>query len=272
MNCHTIQNKILNLTDPRVIPVAFLNHVSECEVCRAWAKQAARLEALLAQLPVPPAPGNKKNEMLDELTSGGLVISRPLTVPERQSLAASIRRILDQNRTVIGGIAAVVLVVLCGWWILTGNGEKPSTSPLVAHKDPFLEKMVHWDVALAKASSPRDRLVILSDMADGLSNQTRSLARVANKDELADLARWYDKVVKVGLVRQADKMPVATMTLDERAKCRDQLNAIAKQLGDTAGLAERMTEIPEDAKPAFQKIMKSAREGEQELRKLANES
>ncbi len=271
MNCHSIQNKILNLPDPRVIPAALLNHVSGCEVCRTWAKQAALLEGLLTQLPVPPAAGNKKNEMIDELTSGGLVINRPLVAPARMSLAGSFFKLLDQNRTVIGGLAAAILVVLCGWWLLTGNGEKSFPPPLVAHKDPFLEKMVRWDVALAKADSPSDRLVILSDMADGLSNQTRSLARVANKDELADLARWYDKVVKDGLVRQADKMPIATMTLDERAKRKEQFNALAKQLGEMAGLAARMTEIPEDAKPAFQKIMKSAREGEQKLRRLAND-
>jgi hypothetical protein len=270
MNCQAIQNKILTLPDPRVIPDALRDHVAGCADCRVWAKQAARLESLLENLPVPPAPGNKKAEMIDDLTGGNLAFPRPLSVPARESLSGSILKFLDENRMVIGGLAAAILVVL-GGWLLTRSGNTPGPTIAAASEDPFLKKMVRWDVALAKAETPKRRLEILGSMADGLSTQTRSLARVANGDELRDLARLYDKVVRDGMVKQADKMSVATLTISERAERKQQLDAIAALLADTANQAEKMTDVPQDAKPALQKIAKSAREAEEKLRKLANE-
>jgi len=270
MNCSTIQNKILDLPDPRVIPNELLAHVAACEACRVWAKQVARLESLLEQLPVPPAPGNKKAEMIDELAGSDLVIIRPLSVPHRESFGNSILKYLDQNKLVLGGLAAAILVVVGGWWLLNGTGN-PGGNMVQAPtpKDPFLNKMVLWDVDLAKAETTSKRLQILGDMADGLSTQTRSLARVANADELRDLARWYDKVVQDGVVGQAKKLP--TLTVNERAKRKEDLSALAAKLAEEANLAEKFTEVPPDAKPALQTILKSAREGEKELRKLVNE-
>jgi hypothetical protein len=270
MNCQAIQNKILNLPDTRVIPDALRNHVAGCEACRTWAEQAARLESLLEQLPVPPAPGNKKAELVDQLLHGNSAILGPLALPHRGSSTDSIWRFLDQNKVLIGGLAAAVLVVLGGWWLFTG----PATTtlpPVAAAKDPFLEKMVRWDVDLAKAETPLKRLAILGSMADGLSNQTRSLARVANAKELGDLARWFDKVVKDGVVKQAEKMPFDTLTLVERADRKEQFNSLAEHLAETATQAENLTEVPQDARPTLQKIAKSAREGEEKLRKLANQ-
>jgi hypothetical protein len=268
MNCHAIQNKILTLPDPRVIPDVLRDHVAGCAVCRVWAKEAARLEALLENLPVPPAPRNKKAEMIDDLTSSNPVITRPLAFPARKP--GPLERFLAENKVVIGGLAAAILVVIGGWLMLRDRGNNPG--PVVAQQsptDPFLEKMVRWDVALAKAASPRERLDILGGMADGLSGQTRSLARVATGDELRDLARWYDKVVKDGMVRQAEKIPAETLNPTEREERKKQLTALAEQLGVTANQAEKMTDVPEDTKPALQKIAKSAKEAEEKLRKLA---
>jgi hypothetical protein len=272
MNCQAIQNKILNLPDPRVIPHPLLAHVAACEVCRVWAKQVARLESLLEQLPVPPAPGIKKNEMLNDLASGDLGISRPLSVPARESFGGSVLQFIDQNKMVLGGLAAAILVVLGGWWLLTGPDKHGAiTAQAPTPKDSFLERMVRWDTSLGNATAPKDKLVILGDMAEGLSNQTRLLARVANEGELSALAGWYEKVVKEGMGKQADRMPVATMTIAERAKRKEQLNALAAKLAETAALAEKLKEVPQDAKPALEKIVKAAREGEEKLRKLASE-
>jgi hypothetical protein len=49
------------------------------------------------------------------------------------------------------------------------------------------------------------------------------------------------------------------------------LNALAAKLAETATQAEKLTEVPPDAKPALQKIVNSARDGEKNLRKMANE-
>src|SRR5579872_6928892 len=118
MNCLAVQTKILSLPDPRVIPTPLLTHVSGCADCRVWAKQAARLESLLEQLPVPPAPGNKKAEMIDDLADGGLVISRPLVGMHRESFARTFVKFLERNKMVAGGLAAAILVVIGGWWLL----------------------------------------------------------------------------------------------------------------------------------------------------------
>jgi hypothetical protein len=270
MNCLAVQTKILSLPDPRVIPTPLLTHVSDCAACRVWAKQAARLESLLEQLPVPPAPGNKKAEMIDDLAGGDLVIFRPHVGMARESFARTFIRFLEQNKMVAGGLAVAILVVLGGWWMLNGPTNTSTVSATPPRKDPFLEKMVRWDVDLAKAQTAEKRLEILGGMAEGITNQTRSLARVVNKEELWDLARWYDKVVNDGVVKQANKLPFPTMTIDERAKHKEQISALAKQLGETATQAEKMTEVPPDAKPALEKIAKAAREGEEKLRKLAN--
>jgi hypothetical protein len=255
-----------------VIPSALLTHVAGCEVCRAWANQAARLESLLEQLPVPPAPGNKKNEMLDELTSGDLVFSRPLAVPARESFAGSVLKLIEQNKMVLGGLAAVIMVVLGGWWMLTGTVNITITQVPKTPNDPFLEKINRCDVALMKPGiAANEKLAILGDMADALSNQTRSLARVADKDELSALARLYEKVVRDGMVTQADKMPADTMTLNERARRKEQFTVLAEKLAETANLAEKMA-VPPDSKPALQQIVDSARNGEKSLRLLANKS
>jgi len=270
MNCQTIQNKILILPDPRVLPDALRDHIAGCEVCRAWAKQVARLDALLQQLPVPPAPGNKKATVVDDLTRGNPVIIRRLATPARESFAGSVRKFLDQNKMVVGGLAAAVLVVLGGWRLLTPSGTPP-VAAAETPEHPFLKMLVQRDVALAKAKKPVDRLQIFGGLAEDLSTEARSLARVASPDELWDVAQWFDNVVKDGVVNQARNMPADTLTLSARAERKTELDALAGKLSDMAAKTEKMTgEVPPDAKAALQKIVDSARAGEKKLREMAN--
>jgi hypothetical protein len=266
MNCQAVHDKILNLPDPRVVPDALREHIAGCEVCRAWMEQAARLESLLAQLPVSPALGNKKAEMIEDLVRNDPVIIRPLAIPSRRSLADTVLKLLHENRTVMGGLAAAVLVVLGGWWLLTHSGPAPAPTIVEAQKDPFLEKMVRWDVDLAKAKTPADRLQILVSMADGLSTQARSLARVANADDFAEFNRWIDKV-KDGIVKQAEKVPMDT--LPQRNERREQFDALATKLAEAASQAEKLESVPDHAKPTLQKIARSAREVGEKLQAMA---
>ena len=46
MNCQAVQNKIIDLPDPRQLPPALLAHVVGCAACQTWARQAARLNVL----------------------------------------------------------------------------------------------------------------------------------------------------------------------------------------------------------------------------------
>lgn len=270
MNCQAVQNKILTLPDPRVIPDTLREHVAGCVTCQDWAKQAARLESLLDQLPVPPAPGNKKASVVDDLLLNDPVIRRPLAVPVRESVAGSVLKFLDRNRSLVGGLAAAVLVVLGAWWLFTRPGAPVAAAPGTP-KHPFLEKIVLRDVALAKASKPVDRLQILGGLAEDLSTEARSLARVATADQLQDMAQWFDKVVKNGMIKQAEKLPVDTLTLSDRTERKTQMLALSGKLSDVAAQAEKMLgEVPPDAKGAFQKIADSARSGEKKLRDMAN--
>jgi hypothetical protein len=257
MKCQTVQGKILALPDPRQVPEPLRDHVAGCAACRAWAAQAARLEGLLEQLPpVPAPPRNKKAAFIAHLAK-----AEPL-----QLETAAKPTWLRGNVMAIAGLAAAVLVVLGGWLLYRPSGPAV-VNAVEPPRDPFLARLVQRDVALAKAKTPVDRLRELSGMADDLSAQARGLARVATPDELRDLASWYDKVVKDGMVKQAEKLPPLALMPAERRK---EFESLAGKLGETATEAEKLIgEVPPEAKPAIQKIVDSARAGEKKLRVLA---
>ncbi len=260
MNCQTIQNKILTLPDPRHIPEALRAHVGSCAACRVWAELAGRLESLLERLPTPAAPANKKSALIADL------IHRPATVELAAKQPSSFREFLHRNSTLIGGLAAAIVVAFGAWAMIGRNGPRPEVSE-VALKDPFLEKMVQRDVALAKATTPSQKLQALGGLADDLSTEARGLARIANQDELKDVARWFDRVVTAGMIRQAETMNVNAMTPAER---KAQLTDLARKLGQTADEVKKATEeVPPEAKPILERIVDTARFGQKKLQDMA---
>jgi hypothetical protein len=264
MNCQAVQNKILAEPDPRRLPERIRQHVDGCAGCRAWAEQAARLEALVEELPAPAAPAGKKAALVGRLTRGEPIITRPAAAPAatRESRAVEFLR---RNAAVIGGLAAAVLVALGAWALFPKNGPKPE--PMAMPDDPFLRKMVERDVALARADTPARRLQVLGAMADDLAAQARGLARVASPDELRDLARWYDKVVGEALVKQAAKMHDGrTLQPSEKNERAETLAALARRLEETAAETDRLLgSVPPDSKPALQKIATAARDGQKRI-------
>ena len=82
MNCQSFQNRVLTLPDPRQLPEPLVEHSNGCAACAAWWRSAARLEGLLAVLPVPPAPADKKNALLDEL-AGPVIAPMPKFEPAK---------------------------------------------------------------------------------------------------------------------------------------------------------------------------------------------
>ncbi|HSQ56883.1 MAG TPA: hypothetical protein VLM40_14165, partial [Gemmata sp.] len=189
MNCQAVQNRILALPDPRQIPDPLRDHVLSCAACRTWAEQAARLEILLERLPVPPAPADKKSDLIEDLTRDPFA----LPMPARREPAFAGPSFFRRNATLIGSLAAAVLVAVGAWIAFSGNGP-PTIASQSTPKNPLLEKVARGDVELAKAGTPSKRLDVLAGLANDLSEEARGLARIANPDDLKDDAQWYERV------------------------------------------------------------------------------
>ena len=258
MNCTSVRNRILSLTDPRRLPEALRVHVESCPACVTWWKTAAKLEGFLEVLPAPPAPADKKSVLMDELTAAGPVIK-------------SVPKVADRGPSRIKGkhvavLAASLLVAVGGWWLVTRPSTKTNDTA-VAPKHPLLEKMVERSKTLARAETPAKRLEVLGGMADDLNAETGSLARVAGPEELNDLANLFAKVVNTGLVRQAGQMAPHAMPAAEKAALLEQL---AGKLSEAGAEAEKVSRsAPPASQPALKKIADSAREGQKKLRDIA---
>ncbi|MBA4065450.1 MAG: hypothetical protein C0501_17400 [Isosphaera sp.] len=254
-NCDAVRNQVLALPDPRRVPAALRTHVVDCPGCRAWAEQAARLECLLENLPVPPPPAGKKDALVDDLSR------RPAAEPARPPAAGWVRR----NAALVGGLAAAVLVA-GGWWLTRGDG--PSSRPVAAApRDPFLEKVVKRDVALAQADTPGKKLRALGGLAQDLATEAGELSRLATKNELRDVETWFARVVNDGVVKQARAFPDRALPPAER---KLEFEALARTLGEAADEAGRAAgESPADAKPILEGIARTAREGQKTLLDLA---
>lgn len=257
MNCQAVQSQILDLPDPRELPPALREHARACAGCREWATRAARLEALVAHLPAPVAPGEKKEELLAELASGR---TPAVPAPHRGPAVAFLQR----NLSYVGGLAAAVLVAVVGYTLWPRSQPQPEVAKLT-QKHPLLEKIVAGNTTLARADSTRRRLEVLSGMADDIAADTRGMARIAGGAELRQMAGWYDDVVKEGMVRQADRLTVTDMPAAQKAEL---LNGMADKLAAEAAAAEALAkDVPQDAQPALARIAATARAGEQSLRK-----
>lgn len=261
MNCQAIQNQILSLPDPRELTPVLREHVLTCSACQAWARSAALLESLLERLPVPAAPGDKKEALLGELMQADPVILPMPTPASRPGFGAVAGRFLRRNATYVGGLAAAVLVAFGAYWMWPRTPPNPGQAPLV-QKDPLLEKIVASNTAIARADSSKRKLEVLSDMADTIANDTRGMARIASGSHLRQMAGWYDDVVTNGLVKQAEK----PIDLPAEDKTRF-LTGLADKLKADATEAEKLSrEAPQDAQPALQRMAATARAGEKAIR------
>jgi hypothetical protein len=270
MNCEAVQNQILGLPDPRELPPALRAHVLTCRACRAWVRQAARLEALLERLPVPPAPGEKKEVLLGDLMAVEPVI-RPMPVPAtRPGFAAAAARFVGRNATYAGGLAAAVLVAVgvVGLW---PRATVPPGASRPPQHDPLVEKLARGNVALARADTTARKLEVLNRMADDIAADARGMANIAPGAELQKMAGRYEAVVKSGLVPRAKELQAQPLALAPAEKAK-LLDALAAKLGADAGAAEKLAgEAKQDAQPALKRMAEAAREGESSLRAAARE-
>jgi hypothetical protein len=258
MNCQSLQNRILALPDPRQVPGNLRQHLDACPGCLAWWKQAAKLEGLLAHLPVPPAPADKKTALLDELSASEPVIRSVPVAPRSQPW-----RLPDVR--VLAGLAAAVIIAV-GGWLLVRPGPGTNLQAKESPRDPFLEKIVQRDLALAQARTADERLTVLGGLADDLSTEARSLSKIAKPDELRDLSGMFQKVVNEGIVEQARKLPEHSLTQTQKRELLAKLSGKLAEAGKQADEAAR--ESPPQAQPALKSISETARDGQTKLKAI----
>lgn len=266
MNCDAVQNLILALPDPRELTPALREHARGCAACAAFARRAGKLETVLAALPVPAAPEGKKGELLDDLTRPEPLIM-PMPAPAvRPSAAERAARFLRRNAGAVAGLAAAALVAVGGVWLAT-RPPKPIPEELAkVQKHPLLDKVVARDVQLARAGSPTQKLEALGGMAEELAGEARGMARLAPGAEMRQMAGWYEKVVRDGLVPQSAKLPPHVPA----ATKAELLNGIASKLDADAEAADKLSgEAPQDAQPALKRMADAARDGGKKLRDAA---
>jgi len=265
MNCDAVQNLILALPDPREQTPALREHTRGCAACAAFARRAAKLETVLAALPVPAAPEGKKADLLDDLTRPDPMIL-PMPAARRSGgngVAERAARFLRRNAGAAAGLAAAALIAVGGLWFAT-RPPKPIPDELAkVQKHPLLDKVVARDVQLARAASPTQKLEALGGMAEELAGEARGMARLAPGAELRQMAGWYEKVVRDGLVPQSAKLPPHVPAAEKAAL----LQTIATKLDADADAADKLSgEAPQDAQPALKRIADAARDGGQKLR------
>jgi hypothetical protein len=256
--CESIRNRLLAEADPLRVPADLKPHVTECAGCRAF---LARYRALALDLKALPAPDSelKKLEFTQMLESDGPIIrSIPSTLAHSwfspQAIFARVAKPLLAT-------AAAVAVGLGVWSVIPG--KRPVTVPEYARHE-LLGKLVKHNATLAQKGEPDVRLRTLAAIARDLETETARVALAANFDDLDTLATLYDKVVKDGLVKQADTMnkfdPGLTKMLNDAAT---SLEASSLQLLALQKSASTLV------KPVIGRMEATAANSGRELRKLA---
>lgn len=259
MTCQSVQARILALPDPRQLPDAFRAHVAACPDCTAYWKQAARLETLVAALPVPPAPAGKKTAFLEDLAAEALVFPKVTAPPPR---AWSLPR---PPAKALAGLAAALLIGVGVWSAMKTGKNQPVAQKQPAPRHALLEKVVQRDLALAKARTPGDRLDALAGLAEDLAAESRGLALVVGADEMREVADWF-RTAADGVVDQAGR-PMNALTPDQR---RALLTRLTDRLTEAGRAAEQAAkDSPPHAQPALRSIADTARDGQTKLRAIA---
>jgi len=166
---------------------------------------------------------------------------------------------------VLAGLAAAIVLALFGWWLLQPAApEKPDAAPTKAANDPLLASLLHYDLQLATANTPKERIALLADVAQALHDESRALAAETAGNQLTQLAGLYKQVVHYGITKQAPAIPVS----DRSRVFKPLIDQLEKAAQVSERLARRMP--PEQTKPV-QDMATTAWEGRRFLATLLSE-
>jgi hypothetical protein len=251
MRCENLQQYVLGLEDPTRLPAQARAHLKDCADCRDRYRRLLEIERQVALLPVPASLS--REDFLDELRS-----ATPAVLMRLRRWVTHVR----PARAAVG-LAAAVLVMIGGWWLTHGGGEKFPDRPAVAAVPrhvpyPLLANLMQRDLVLAAARTPEERVRTLADLADDLHGETQVLAPLAPEQDLRALAQLYEEVINDGIVKQAQNLPGT-----ER---RRVLDPIAKRLALAGQEAARWAgEVPAASGEPLQAMAAVARAGSAKL-------
>jgi hypothetical protein len=220
-------------------------------------------ERQFALVPVPPStalPSFLHRFLEEEIPAPGeLAGGLPaLTIRRFPSHPPARERGLQKLSLAVALVAALLLFVI-SWWALP---PQPDGSRPPARTDPLAARQAQRDQRLASARSPRERVEILSDLADKLHTEAVSLAGKADVENLAVLVRFYNELVHEDLIRHAQLLHV-----QERAAVID---VVATRLTHAESHLQRVlaTEPPRFGSRSLRELAVAAREGHDRLRAL----
>jgi hypothetical protein len=162
------------------------------------------------------------------------------------------------------GVAAALVLIVLGWLGLKSwlESSLPASTEPVA--DALLANLVQRDLRLARAGTPRERLAILADVAEDLHGETSALAHAGAAEELTVLTQLYEKVVRQGILEEAQALPLA-----DRGQT---LDALSLRMAEAASRMEQLArQLPARFTEPLHAIAASAREAQRRLRALLPE-
>jgi hypothetical protein len=259
MKCTVVQHRLLSITNPERVPANLRSHLAHCAACREWHNQLVLLERHVPLLPIPTSNGKAK--LIRQL------LREPIATPSRAAVSsprsANVPAIRRSHRRILG-VAAALLVLALGWVGLLRWLESPISPPRTPMTDALLASLVQRDLRLAQAATPGERIEILADVAEDLHGETNALAFTASEGELTALAKLYEEVVRQGILKQAEAIP-----LDDRQRT---LDPISLRMAQAANRVEHLAqELPAECAEPLQIIAAIARTAHRQLRALVSE-
>lgn len=248
MNCRLVWQRLLGTSGPRRIPAAVEAHLTECNRCRQLSRDLARIDAAISQIPLPSSSA-AKSAFIERFLS-------PATPRER-----STSRPTPTRKWSIAVTSAVVILFVIGVFAW----HRRTTPPAGPASDPMLEQLVGLHAELAATNSMDRRVEILARIASALDEQARSLALVADVDDLQTLAQLFADVLgEKGLGGKAELVP----PLNRKAL----LEPIAADLLRMAAAYEEISRrVPPNRIGAFREMARVAREAREVLRRKLQE-
>jgi len=261
MNCSQARNRVLTVSHPRKASEDVREHVRACAKCQAWVKGAMEVESALRHLPIPPAPQNKKSELLKKFRTPEVVVpserNEPLPLPPR-------KRETFWTRFGVGVTIAASVLAMVTWM---GQRSRRPETPIIAAQpmDDLLANLMKRHVTLASgADNASKRLDGLNQLAADLLKEGKDFAFIASDEDMKALARMYSKVVEQGIMKQAEMV--------RGPQQRKILESVQQQLQESG---EAVAKLAERAKSGsiepLRQMAEASRKGDQHIRTLLRE-